>query len=68
MGDNMTNKEAIEIVNNLIRLNKEEFYPDELEAFDILLKNTQVIETLNEIGNVGYIISAEDMKKVLERR
>lgn len=37
----MTNQEAIEIVNNLIILNKDEFYPDELEAFDKLMQTAK---------------------------
>jgi flagellar biosynthesis regulator FlbT len=42
----MTNKEAIEIVNNLIILNKDEFYPDELEAFEKLMQTARDYDAL----------------------
>lgn len=37
----MTNQTAIEIVNNLMILNKDEFYPDELEAFKKLIQTAK---------------------------
>lgn len=46
MGDNMTNQEAIEIINNLIILNKDEFYPDELEAFERLIQTAKAYDAL----------------------
>ena len=49
MGDNMTNQEAIEIVNNLIILNKDEFYPDELEAFEKLIYTAKEYNVLTGI-------------------
>ena len=81
----MTNKEAIEIVNNSIILNKDEFYPDELEAFKRLIQTAKdwdalmnmtcvkiskedeekIIDKLNEVGNVGYIMSADDYEKAM---
>lgn len=45
----MTNKEAIEIINNLIILNKDEFYPDELEAFDKLMQTARDYDVLTGI-------------------
>jgi hypothetical protein len=42
----MTNKEAIEIVNNLIILNKDEFYPDELEAIEKLMQTAKDYDEL----------------------
>ena len=66
----MTNREAIAIVENMmfemgtegLRITR-----DEEEAIDILLRNTKTIEALNEFGNVGYMISAEELHKALEK-
>jgi hypothetical protein len=45
----MTNKEAIEIVNNLMILNKDEFYSDELEAFEKLIQTAKDYNVLTGI-------------------
>ena len=52
----MTNQEAIKIVNNLIILNKEEFYLDELEAFEKLIQTAKDYDVLTGIiGICGEI-------------
>lgn len=45
----MTNQEAIKIINNLIILNKEEFYLDELEAFEKLIQTAKEYDVLTGI-------------------
>ena len=81
----MTNKEAIEIVEDI------GFYVSLLDSqrealdrlvqiardYDALMNMTcvkiskedeeKIIDKLNEIGNIGYMVSAEDMHKALER-
>ena len=66
----MTNKEAIEIVEDMMFNMSAEglrISCEEDEAIDVLIRNTKAIEALNEVGNVGYMVSAEDIKKELER-
>ena len=66
----MTNQEAIKIIEDMIKSmdDIDVLYDFEKDALNILLKNTQAIEALNEVGNIGYIVSAEDLYKALERK
>jgi hypothetical protein len=59
MGDDMTNQEAIKIVNNLIILNKDEFYPDELEAFEKLINTAETIRWMKVMGDLNLLFDLD---------
>ena len=74
MGDDMTNNEAIKIVEDMIESMNDidVLYAHEQDALNQLIKTAKKYDELMTIaesigGHGGYMISAEDMRVALEQ-